>query len=122
MFSHCMEPHNMEPHRGCNNKFAVELIPQEVAIDLGISSVIYQGESGKSPRIGEDGCWEVFDNETQDWIQTGVFASGGSNDYDEMVNKPKINGFELTGDKTASQLGLENCITNSEIEALFEEG
>jgi hypothetical protein len=33
-------------------------------------------------------------------------GSGGTSDYNELTNKPSINGVELTGDKTNSQLGI----------------
>jgi hypothetical protein len=33
-------------------------------------------------------------------------GSGGTTDYDELTNKPQINGVELTGNKTTSDLKL----------------
>lgn len=33
-------------------------------------------------------------------------GGGGTSDYDNLANKPKINNHELTGNKTAAQLGL----------------
>lgn len=33
-------------------------------------------------------------------------GSGGTDDYDELTNRPQINGNTLTGNKTAAQLGL----------------
>ena len=38
-------------------------------------------------------------------ISTG--GSGGTNNYDDLQNKPKINNVELTGNKTADDLGLQ---------------
>lgn len=35
-----------------------------------------------------------------------------SNDYDDLVNKPRINGVELIGDKTTSDLGIEAGVTS----------
>lgn len=46
----------------------------------------------------------------------------GSNDYNVLSNKPKINDIILQGNKTSSQLGLQDTIvdiTNSEINNLF---
>ena len=37
----------------------------------------------------------------------GVFY--GTNDYDELINKPEINGVELSGDKSLSDLGIIIC-------------
>lgn len=39
-------------------------------------------------------------------ISTG--GSGGTNDYDNLQNKPKINNVELTGNKTADELNLQH--------------
>ena len=33
-------------------------------------------------------------------------TGGGTSDYNELENKPQINGVTLTGDKTADDLGL----------------
>ena len=99
----------------------VEIIAPEEALELGINPAIYRGEPGKAPRIGIDDCWEVYDNESGAWLNTGIFARGGISDYEELDNRPRINGNELIGDKTAHQLVLENHITNSEIEALFQD-
>ena len=46
----------------------------------------------------------------------------GSNDYNVLSNKPKINDVILQGNTTSSQLGLQDTIadiTNSEINNLF---
>ena len=37
--------------------------------------------------------------------------SGGTSDYADLTNKPQINGVELSGNKTASQLGMANSNT-----------
>ena len=41
-----------------------------------------------------------------------VFNDGGTHDYDELYNKPQINGHTLEGDKTGSQLGLQDKIND----------
>ena len=33
-------------------------------------------------------------------------GGGGTDNYNELINKPKINGTELVGDKTSQDLGL----------------
>lgn len=38
-------------------------------------------------------------------------GGGGTNDYDDLVNKPKINNVELSENKTASDLGLQEKLT-----------
>lgn len=40
-------------------------------------------------------------------LERGGGSTGGTSDYEELSNKPKINNVELTGNKTASELGLQ---------------
>lgn len=98
----------------------VELLPPKEALKFDLHPVAYVGESGKAPRINAEGYWEVYDNETKTWIDTNVYAKG-LNDYNDFANKPRINDVELSGNKTAEDLGLEKCIENQDIEAQFEE-
>lgn len=51
-------------------------------------------------------------------------ADSGTTDYEELDNKPKINGVELSGNKTTSDLNIElpdmdNYYTKTEIDALI---
>lgn len=41
-----------------------------------------------------------------------INPSGGSSDYNSLDNKPKINGVELVGNKTASDLGITGSDKN----------
>lgn len=34
---------------------------------------------------------------------------GGTTDYNELDNKPSIEGVTLQGDKTLEELGIQNC-------------
>ena len=38
-------------------------------------------------------------------------GGGGTSDYDELENRPAVNGHTLTGDQTAAQLGLYTGMT-----------
>jgi len=38
-------------------------------------------------------------------------GGGGTTDYESVTNKPKVNGVELSGDKSSSQLGLQSELT-----------
>lgn len=54
--------------------------------------------------------------------QTGDTYIYGTNDYDELIHKPKINAVTLQGNKTAKQLHLQeeiDRITNSDIEEML---
>ena len=50
----------------------------------------------------------VLDGSTYKWEAKNVQAggSGGTTDYEELSNKPSIGGVTLSGNKTASDLGL----------------
>lgn len=53
-----------------------------------------------------------------------AYGGGGgtiivSNDYNEMINKPKIEGVTLQGDKTFPELSL-NVLTNTELEQMLK--
>lgn len=41
-----------------------------------------------------------------DAVQSGGGGGGGTNNYNELSNRPKINGVTLTGNKTTSDLGI----------------
>lgn len=68
------------------------------------------GPPGKSPII-QDGNWWLWDVEAQEYRDTGIAASGGggggTTNYQDLSNKPSINGVELLGNKTAQDLGLQ---------------
>ena len=47
-----------------------------------------------------------------------VINVGGFNDYEQALNKPRINGVELVGNKTNEDLNI-SAISNGEIEDLL---
>lgn len=51
-------------------------------------------------------------------------SKSGATFYDDLLEKPMINGIEISGDKKGVDYGLIdeiNEITNSDIEAMFNE-
>lgn len=49
----------------------------------------------------------MWDAENEQFISTGVSAIGsGTSDYTDLTNKPSIESVMLSGNKTASDLGL----------------
>lgn len=66
---------------------------------------------------------DITDNSTDTDIQltagqvdTQIYTPGaGSNDYNDLVNKPSIEGVELIGDKTLEELDILP-LTNAEID------
>ena len=54
-------------------------------------------------------------------IDTDIEVStGGTNDYNDLINKPSIEGVELVGDKTLEELGVE-ALTPQEIDELLRD-
>lgn len=53
-----------------------------------------------------------FDETNGEWVKqpTGGGGGGGTNDYNDLINLPQINGVELIGNKTSAELGLANSI------------
>lgn len=45
--------------------------------------------------------------------------AGGTNDYNELINKPMINAVTLSGDKDFEDLGIE-YMTNEQIDEIFK--
>ena len=50
-------------------------------------------------------CVKVEDDKYT-WVKMISEDSGGNQDYTTLTNKPKINGVELSGNKTAEELGI----------------
>ena len=63
--------------------------------------------------------------ENDDIEETVTFeegGTGGTDNYNYLNNKPKINDVELKGNKTSKQLGLQEemeSLTNLEIEEIL---
>lgn len=53
--------------------------------------------------------------------QPGPGPGPGTSDYDDLSNKPSINDVELSGNKTAAQLGLATSSSVSSITSRFED-
>lgn len=64
---------------------------------LRLFKTLHGGSTGQvlKKRSGKDFDWE--------W---GAGGGGGSSDYDDLSNKPQINGNTLSGNKTTAQLGI----------------
>ena len=60
----------------------------------------------------EDGQVLTFNVRRNGWEAKtptgGTPGPGGTTDYEDLDNKPSINGVELSGDKTARELGIRN--------------
>ena len=45
---------------------------------------------------------------------TGGSGSGGTTNYNDLTNKPSINGITLTGNKTSADLGINAIIPSTD--------
>lgn len=70
-----------------------ELVGNKSSDDLGLQGKLTAGENITINANGE------------------ISATGGTDDYEELTNKPQINGHELSGDQSGSDLGLQNQLT-----------
>ena len=61
---------------------------------------------------------EVIGIDQEVEVEAKVSVDGGSKNYNDLLNKPRIEGVELEGDKSFDDLNL-NKIPNSEIEELL---
>lgn len=78
----------------------------EIAVKYGYSGTEEEwldsliGKSGTTPYIGENLHWYI------DGVDTGVAAQVG--DYNLLINKPTINGQELSGDIDIGTVTLDS--------------
>ena len=64
------------------------------------------GSKIASNTISEDRLVPALRNKINN--MSGGGGSGGTTDYNDLFNKPKINGVELNGDIKPSDLGIKN--------------
>lgn len=64
----------------------------------------------------------IESDDTEEIVTIEEGATGGTDNYNYLNNKPKINDVELRDNKTAKQLGLQEemeSLTNLEIEEIL---
>lgn len=66
-------------------------------------------DAGKSVIVQDDGSYGLA------LVQGG---SGGTFDYNGLINKPQINGVSLTGNKTNEEINIK-AITNKQIDSII---
>lgn len=63
-------------------------------------------------------------NEEEIMLQPEEGSGGGSNNYDDLYNKPILNGVTIQGNKISDDYNIQDKmdrITNSELETLFQD-
>lgn len=63
--------------------------------------------------LGEDGVWHVQSSSGSG--SGGGSGTGGTYNYNDLNNKPQINGVALVGNKTTAELGISGLETINEI-------
>lgn len=74
-------------------------LEEYTALDL----VSYQGNS----YLCREGCTGIAPTNTTYWQVFASGGGGGTDDYEDLENKPSINGVVLSGDKSTGDLGIE---------------
>ena len=85
-----------------SNKNTLIKIPKTANESVGITDVEYQEKLVSGENIKTINNQSLLGDGNID-IQGG----GGTSDYTELTNKPKINNVELSGDKTLDNLGIQ---------------
>lgn len=68
-----------------------------------IGGIVPPSSSGDEDKyLRSDGTWAKPEG-----------GGGGVTDYDDLTNRPKVNGTTLSEDKTGTQLGLQNIVLSS---------
>lgn len=92
----------IEDHSDILEKFKKEILEYvDSKQDMLIQSGASVGQIAKIAAVDASGvptAWEPVD----------LPSGGGVSDYTELSNKPKINGVELSGDKTSADYGIGN--------------
>lgn len=73
----------------------------DTMVDAKIDKNQGSGNSGKYLRVGSDGNVELVN------APSGGGSGTGTSDYNDLTNKPQINGVSLSGNKTLDQLGIQ---------------
>ena len=96
------------------NNIANELIASQISIDQLKFSKQEKLTAGENITIDENNVISATG---------GGGTGGGTTDYEQLDNLPKINGVELSGDISLSELGIEipnmdNYYTKTEIDTI----
>lgn len=95
-----------------NNEFDVEMSNNEIEIDFELYP---KGPKGEDAKINGKNSIEIEagNNITIDDTENGIRinstggGSGGTSNYNDLSNKPKINNVELSGNKSLNDLGIQ---------------
>lgn len=89
-------------------------LPTAVTMDQMYLQAIANGgsvEKLKDVAIEDPENGEVlkYDADQEKWVNGTVSGGGGTSDYTDLTNKPKINGVTLAGNKSLSEIGAADA-------------
>lgn len=69
----------------------------------------------------ENGEVLKYDADQGKWVNGTASGGGGTSDYTDLTNKPKINNVTLAGNKSLSDLGIVEVteLTNAQIDEIM---
>lgn len=102
-------------------------LPTAITMDQMYLQAIANGgsiEKLKDVAIENPESGEVmkYDAEQEKWVNGTVPSGGGTSDYTDLTNKPKINGVTLAGNKSLSEIGAADAsetYTDAEIDTFL---
>ena len=96
-------------------------VTDEEELKINVNSIDYIPgyKEAEEERRKNEAERQAYYEQVKSDIANGLFnISGGSTDYNELDNKPSINGVELKGNKTLEELGIDltNFYTKEEVD------
>lgn len=83
------------------NEITAIITAEEPAVAATLDELrflVLQGKAGKAPRVNnETGHWETYDNDAQDWADTGTKAQGDKGDPGTPGVSPTVQTSTITG-------------------------
>lgn len=86
--------------------------------ECGINGIVHKEDTVSGKITDNGGMQGELEKEGVLVGEVGLPKCMCSNDYDDLVNKPSIEGVELMGDKSFEELNLQK-ITNTELENML---
>lgn len=97
----------------------IEILLAELMDALGASTI--EDLSDTEITDLENGEVLKYDADQGKWVNGTASGGGGTSDYTDLANKPKINNVTLAGNKSLSDLGIVDAteLTNAQIDTIM---
>lgn len=98
---------------------AADSIARMMALDAAQQGGSIESLSDVKLTNPENGEVIKYDAEQGKWINgTASGGGGGTSDYTDLTNKPRINGVTLSGDRSLADIGI-NTLTQEQLSTLL---